>query len=117
MIVRQLVIKGLRLDLLEKVVRVLFALEATLEIFAKPQSRKMGDLFQRSFFDEEMSRTRYDGHFLRTLKSREGFAVQVENNKVVPPTIKSVGEVTPERDSQARSGRPPRETIAPTVVC
>ncbi len=63
---------------------------------------------------EEVRRAGDDLEALRAGEPREGFPVEGDHRTSLPPTIRSVGASTCVSVRPARSGRPPRDTTAPT---
>ena len=89
---------------------------ATRQMAEEPSRGMVDNLIERAGLFEQVGRARHDDNLAFHLQLLAGDAVELDDGRVEAPTINSVGARTRGKASPARSGRPPRETIAKTRV-
>lgn len=92
----------------------LAGIRAGNQVALEPPPRQRGNLFQCASLLEQMAGAGNNLQSLFGSQQSQGLPVEVDHQRVGAPTMSSVGAFTQGNAAAARSGRPPRETMART---
>jgi hypothetical protein len=86
------------------------------QMLIEPAAGKLGDFLQGAWLLEQMACARDNLEPGDAAEPAQGIVIEIDHHGIEPPpTISNVGARTICSVLPARSGRPPRETIAPTT--